>query len=123
MLSAEQNDRITRIGPDKPAGRVLRRYWQPAALVDELDNGRPIKPVKLLGEDLVVFRDDKRRYGLLGGPVRIAAPTLPMDVLKMAVCAARSMGGCLLSMANACKRPPSPRTAICAAISGKNLIR
>ena len=66
MLSAEQNDRITRVGPDKPAGQVLRQYWQPAALVDELNGQRPIKPVKLLGEDLVVFRDDKQRYGLLG---------------------------------------------------------
>jgi len=66
MLSAEQNDRITRTGPDKPAGKLLRRYWQPAALVDELDDKRPIKPVRLLGEDLVIFRDDKGRYGLLG---------------------------------------------------------
>ena len=46
MLSAEQNDRITRVGPDKPAGQVLRRYWQPAALVDELSGNRPIKAVK-----------------------------------------------------------------------------
>jgi phthalate 4,5-dioxygenase len=66
MLSAEQNDRITRAGPDKPAGQLLRRYWQPAALLDELGGPRPIKPLKLLGEDLVIFRDDKGRYGLLG---------------------------------------------------------
>src|SRR6516165_8350715 len=66
MLSAEQNDRITRAGPDKPAGQLLRRYWQPAALLDELSGPRPIKPLKLLGEDLVVFRDEKGRYGLLG---------------------------------------------------------
>jgi phenylpropionate dioxygenase-like ring-hydroxylating dioxygenase large terminal subunit len=66
MLSAEQNDRITRVGPGKPAGEVLRRYWQPAALVDELDSRRPIKPVRLMGEDLVIFRDDKGQYGLLG---------------------------------------------------------
>jgi len=66
MLSAEQNDRITRVGPGKPAGALLRRYWQPAALVDELAGHRPIKPVRLLGEDLVLYRDDKGRYGLLG---------------------------------------------------------
>jgi hypothetical protein len=66
MLSAEQNDRITRVGPGKPAGTLLRRYWQPAALVDELNGQRPIKPVRLLGEDLVIYRDDKGRYGLLG---------------------------------------------------------
>ena len=66
MLSREQNDLITRIGPGTPAGTLMRRYWQPAALVDELAGNRPIKPVRLLGEDLVVFRDDQGRYGLLG---------------------------------------------------------
>src|ERR671924_1799127 len=66
MLSAEQNDRITRVGPGTPGGTLLRRYWQPAALVDELVGSRPIKPVRLLGEDLVVYRDEKGRYGLLG---------------------------------------------------------
>ncbi len=66
MLSAEQNDRITRVGPGTPAGTLLRRYWQPAALVDELVSSRPIKPVRLLGEDLVIYRDEKGRYGLLG---------------------------------------------------------
>ncbi len=66
MLSAEQNDRITRVGPGKPAGKLLRRYWQPAALVDELSGPRPIKPIRLMGEDLVIYRDDNGRYGLLG---------------------------------------------------------
>jgi phthalate 4,5-dioxygenase oxygenase subunit len=66
MLSQEQNDRVTRVGPQLPAGKLLRRYWQPAALVDELTGDRPIKPVKLLGEDLVIYHDDRGRYGLLG---------------------------------------------------------
>src|SRR6266568_3896086 len=66
MLSAEQNDRITRVGPGKPAGELLRRYWQPAALVDELGGNRPIKPVRLLGEELVIFQDETGRYGLVG---------------------------------------------------------
>ena len=58
MLSAEQNDLITRIGPGTGAGRLMRCYWQPAALVDELNGNRPVKPVQLLGENLVLFRDD-----------------------------------------------------------------
>ena len=66
MLSVEENDRITRVGAGKPAGTLLRRYWQPAALVEELTGDRPVKPVKLLGEDLIVFRDKEARYGLLG---------------------------------------------------------
>jgi phthalate 4,5-dioxygenase oxygenase subunit len=65
MLSVEQNDLITRIGPGTPAGKLMRCYWQPAALVDELAGNRPVKPVRLLGENLVAFKDDKGRYGLL----------------------------------------------------------
>src|ERR1700686_248945 len=66
MLSAEQNELITRTGPGTAAGRLMRCYWQPAALVDELSGNRPVKPVKLLGENLVIFRDERRRYGLIG---------------------------------------------------------
>ena len=66
MLSQEQNDLITRVGPGTPAGALMRRYWQPAALVDELAGNRPIKPVRLLGEDLVIFKDGEGRYGLIG---------------------------------------------------------
>ncbi len=65
MLSAQQNDLITRIGPGTPAGALLRRYWQPAALVDELATNRPVRPVRLFGENLVLFRDEKGRYGLV----------------------------------------------------------
>ena len=65
MLSAEQNDLITRTGPGTPAGKLMRCYWQPAALVDELAGNRPVKPVRLLGENLVLFRDDQGRFGLL----------------------------------------------------------
>ena len=66
MLSAEQNDLITRTGAGTPAGDLMRRYWQPAALVDELSGNRPVKPVRLFGEDLVIFKDEKGHYGLLG---------------------------------------------------------
>jgi len=55
MLSAEQNDLITRTSPGTAAGALLRRYWQPAALVDELVGNRPVKAVRLMGEDLVAF--------------------------------------------------------------------
>ena len=71
-MQADQNELITRIGPGTPAGALLRSYWQPAALVAEFDPrldprmaGRPVKPVRLLGQDLVLFRDDAGRWGLL----------------------------------------------------------
>lgn len=56
MISQEQNDLITRTGANTPCGKLMRRYWQPAALVDELEGARKVVPVRLLGEDLVVFR-------------------------------------------------------------------
>jgi phthalate 4,5-dioxygenase len=65
MISKEQNELMTRVGPGTPAGKLLRRYWQPAALVDELQGPRPVKAVRLLGEDFVVFRHENR-YGLIG---------------------------------------------------------
>jgi 5,5'-dehydrodivanillate O-demethylase oxygenase subunit len=63
MLSKEENDLLTRVGPGTPAGEMLRRYWQPIALAAELKE-RP-KRRRLLGEDLVLFRDDRDRLGLL----------------------------------------------------------
>lgn len=65
MMSQEQNDLITRIGPGAPAGKLMRKYWQPAALIEELEGARPIKPLRLLGQDLVLFRDETGRYGLI----------------------------------------------------------
>jgi nitrite reductase/ring-hydroxylating ferredoxin subunit len=71
-MNREQNERLTRIGPGTPCGTLLRRYWQPVALVQEFDPAvdprmaeRALKAVRLLGQDLVLFRDDQGRWGLL----------------------------------------------------------
>ena len=64
-MTPEQNERITRVGPGRPAGKLLRQYWQPVALAEELDGPRPVKAVRLLGQDLVLFRDEAGRYGML----------------------------------------------------------
>ena len=66
MLTQEQNDLLTQTGPSTPGGDLLRRYWQPAALAEELPPGGAPLPVRILGEDLVLFRDDAGRPGLLG---------------------------------------------------------
>ena len=66
MMSQERNERFTRAGKGRPAGEVLRRYWQPAALVEELSGERPVVPVTLLGERLVLFRDNEGELGLIG---------------------------------------------------------
>jgi phthalate 4,5-dioxygenase len=65
MLSAERNEMVTRTGPGTSAGTLMRLYWQPAALVEELDAKRPVKAVHLLSQRLVLFRDDQGRYGLI----------------------------------------------------------
>ena len=71
-MQAHLNERITRVGPGTPCGELLRRYWQPAALLDEFDPRfdarmaeRPLKAVRLLGQDLVLFRADDGAWGLL----------------------------------------------------------
>ncbi len=66
MIPQSVNDEITRTGKDTPAGALLRRYWQPAALSEELGSNRPVVPVTLLGERLVLFRDGEGRLGLIG---------------------------------------------------------
>jgi phthalate 4,5-dioxygenase oxygenase subunit len=65
MLTREENELLCRIGPDRPMGRMMRRYWLPAILSEELvPNGDP-KRVRLLGENLVAWRDADGRAGLL----------------------------------------------------------
>ncbi len=66
MLTREENDNLTRVGRGTPAGEMLRRYWQPVAAAGELSAEKPIKSVHLLGEKLVVYRDTKGGYGLVG---------------------------------------------------------
>lgn len=71
-MRADQNELITRVGPGTACGELLRRYWQPVALVDEFNPAldprmarRPVKAVRVFGQDLVLFKDDQGRWGLL----------------------------------------------------------
>ena len=65
MMSREQNEYLTRVGRGQPAGELLRRYWMPAALSDELHKDRPVISLRLMGEDLVLFRNETGRLGLI----------------------------------------------------------
>jgi phthalate 4,5-dioxygenase len=65
MLTQEKNDLITQTGPGTPGGTMMRRYWQPVALSAELAADVPL-PLRLLGEDLVAFRDAKGAPALIG---------------------------------------------------------
>ncbi len=65
MLTQAENDFLTRVGPGTPGGELLRRYWLPVAVDEELSAEQPTKFVRVLGEDLVLFRDKTGRVGLL----------------------------------------------------------
>jgi phthalate 4,5-dioxygenase len=66
VLSAEDNEILTRVGPGTPMGNLLRRYWIPACLSSEISepDGTPVR-VRLLCEDLVAFRDTNGAVGLI----------------------------------------------------------
>jgi 5,5'-dehydrodivanillate O-demethylase len=66
MLTREQNESLTQVGPGTPGGELLRRYWHPTVPAAELTPERPVKRVRLLGEDLVLYRTESGAYGLLG---------------------------------------------------------
>lgn len=65
MLTAEENELLTRVGPGTPMGELLRRYWHPVAMSEQME-GRWTKRVRILGEDLVLFRDRSGTLGLIG---------------------------------------------------------
>ena len=64
MISKEDNERLTQVRAGTPMGELLRRYWHPIAAVSELAR-HPTKFVKILGEELVLFRDARGKLGLI----------------------------------------------------------
>src|SRR5215470_16465461 len=66
MLSARDNAYVTQVGPGTPMGNLFRRYWLPALLPEELpEPDCPPVRLKLLGEQLVAFRDTSGRVGVV----------------------------------------------------------
>src|SRR4030095_15459821 len=65
MITAELNQRLTQTTAGSPMGALLRRYWWPVAAGQDLDQ-EPVQPVRLLSEDLTLFRDSSGRLGLIG---------------------------------------------------------
>src|SRR5438034_7600327 len=66
MLTEEINKLVCEVGPGTPGGEFMRRYWHPVSMSSEVTVGGQPKQVRILGEDLVLFRDDQGRPGLLG---------------------------------------------------------
>ncbi len=65
MLTREENEMLTRVGPGTPAGELLRRYWLPVGVASELTAENPTQLVRILGETLVLFRDKSGSIGLI----------------------------------------------------------
>lgn len=66
MASSDVNRLLTESGPGTAGGHVLRQYWQPAALTEELQSKRPAVAVTLMNEELVLFADEQGQLGLIG---------------------------------------------------------
>ena len=67
MLTHEENQLLCRVEGDAPMGRLMRRHWVPAALIEQVaePDGAPVR-LRLFGEDLVAFRDSRGRVGVVG---------------------------------------------------------
>src|SRR5437016_11644605 len=64
MLSQEENETLTRVGPGTPMGDLLRRYWHPIAAKPELDREQVLR-VKVLGENLALYKTTRGEMGLV----------------------------------------------------------
>jgi 5,5'-dehydrodivanillate O-demethylase oxygenase subunit len=64
MLSAAKNDILTRVGHGTPMANLLRRYWMPIGGASEFEQ-KPIKPMRLFGEDLTLYKDLAGHFGLI----------------------------------------------------------
>ena len=70
MVTQAENELLTQVGPGTPGGELLRRYWMPVCPAVEITTEKPKKRVRMLGEDLVLFRDGAGRYGLVAEQCR-----------------------------------------------------
>src|SRR5260370_20200181 len=64
MVSAAENETLTRVGPSTPCGELMRRYWHPITGSSHLTR-KKVVPIRLLGEDLVLYRDLRGQIGLI----------------------------------------------------------
>jgi 5,5'-dehydrodivanillate O-demethylase oxygenase subunit len=64
MLTEQENERLSRVGPGTPMGNLMRRYWQPVAALPDLER-EEVLPVRILGENLVLYKSTGGEYGLV----------------------------------------------------------
>ena len=64
MLDEDRSQTLMHVGAGTPMGELMRRYWHPIAAASEFDTAST-KPIRLLGENLVMYKDLSGNYGLL----------------------------------------------------------
>lgn len=77
MMTSEENNLLCRVGGDAPMGQLMRRHWTPVCLIEEVAvaDGTPVR-ARVLGEELVVFRDTEGRVGVLDEKCPHRGPSL-----------------------------------------------
>ena len=105
MTTKAENERLTQIGPDTPMGHLLRRYWQVVGTESELAK-EPVQKVRLLGEDLTLFRTEKGRIRPRSTTdARIAACRSNTAFPRIAACAAPITAGLFDPKGNCVEMP------------------
>ena len=139
MLTREDNELLCRVEGERPMGQLMRRHWLPVCLSEEVAerDGAPVR-ARLLGEDLVVFRDTKGRLGVLGEhclhrarvarlrPQRGMRPALPLPRLEVRRGRQRrrhAVGAAGRRRSASARRPTPIRRARAAASSGSGWAR
>ena len=110
MLNVDENELLTRVGPGTPMGDLLRQYWIPALPSSEFPApDSPPKRMRLLGENLVMFRDTQRRmWAASRRPARTAAPRCSSAATKKPACAASTTAGSSTSTGACVDMPSEP---------------
>ena len=110
MVTREDNDLLTRVEGDWPMGGIMRRHWLPACLSEEVaePDGAPVR-TRMLGEDLVVFRDTKGGSAFSASTACIAARRSRSGATKNAACAASITAGSSTWTATSSIRRASPK--------------
>lgn len=110
MLTKELNEKLTRIGPGTPMGKLFRRYWQPIAGTCELDE-TPTKKIRLLGEDLVVYRDKSGNLGLIQEQCPHRGVSLEYGILEKDGLRCQYHGWCFNNKGQCTDQPGEPRNS------------
>jgi 5,5'-dehydrodivanillate O-demethylase len=119
VITTEENDFLTRVGPGTPAGELLRRYWHPVAIAQELSEERPTQFVRVLGEDLVLFRDKQGRVGLLADHCPHRGASLLYGRVEERGISCAYHGWLMDTEGNVLETPPERNDAICRNVKTK----